>query len=1419
MKKILLSFFALCMMVMSASAAKIYINPGHGSWHANCRNMLLVNIPRYNDTLGFYESNTNLWKGLFLEKKLLEKGYQVKMSRKYSGGTNELESSPYDKALHVIGAESQAYGSDYFISIHSNAHADGAVTNYPLFIHKGYDASESNSGSIWGERILWTHHYEIWVQGQEHNSYPNYNNNNKNIRGGLSMNGWDYGVLRTQYRPGTLVEGYFHTYQPGRHRAMQPDWCRQEGLRYFRGFTEMYGTAKDTKGYIMGYIRTKSKQINQTNYTGRSANDIYYPINGAKVVLRDAAGNVIKTDNHKYVARDFVNQDIYTTDDYYNGVFVYDNLTPGKYTVYVYANGYANYKADLTVSAHKTTYTQIFLTPGTGTAPDTAPMDPDTKWVLNGGKVPGGTVPSNEALWSDFMTYFNSYYPGGSADNTKTFPRATQEITGTTTFWPGGVDSKSNIFTNSNSKWKWLGDYIASVASAQGYALSDETAWRWHMHAFFNCHAGTFVVGDKTIKTANFTAAGKSSAWGRTYQIYAGTSMELPYRVTSTYTLPTPVNGDKIFVGWFDNAAGTGTAIKTIAAGQKITLYAIWKEGDPDVIWNLQGGKVPGGEIPTNAELWDSFKEYYQKFYNETRANQEITAVAVFMTQAQKIMTDGTSEYKWLGDYIAQVTTAAGRALDTEVLWRFAVQAFFNCSPAATSNYNGNADFTNAGKPAAWGPLYQAKYGAGVTLPIFITSEYTIPTPVRDGFVFQGWNTKADGSGTALTKLSVGYKGTVYAVWEAEKTTPVKWVLNGGTVTGTLPEEITAIYEIPTPTKANEIFVGWFDNAAGKGEALTKLTVSYEGTIYAVWRKPTIKWELNGGQVTEEKTVVGDVKVPTQEELWTKFKAAASVDGDLDDLGTLAELKALETPYVTFCGNSNLQVDNLTKVFAIAEWTWLRDYIMTTQNAQKGNPVPDNFTAAGVQRTVPELTTDIANEGANWRYAVAAFFLQSQHKGFPGTADFATAGKPEAWSDTYKKTHGGEPTTEVVPVELPVNITAVYKLPTPKKTGVTFVGWYNNANGEGSALTELPAYYDGTVYAIWSDNVKHDVIWQLNGGEATETLPNIIEEADYILPKATKAGCVFLGWYDNNNGEGDALTVLPIGYKGTVYAIWREAKVAWELNGGKVYKEVVVPGTDVKVPTQEELWTSFKAAASVDGDLDDLGTLAELKALETPYVTFCGNSNLQVDNLTKVFAIAEWTWLRDYIMTTQNAQKGNPVPDNFTAAGVQRTVPELTTDIANEGANWRYAVAAFFLQSQHKGFPGTADFATAGKPEAWGAAYTKAHGGNSTTKLEEITLPTAILNAPYTIPTPVKEGDTFVGWYNNANGTGEKLTVLPVGYDGTVYAIWTSMAPTNVENVRPALDVNAPMYDVLGRQVDATYRGIILQGGNKYLLR
>ena len=1161
MKKLLLSIFALCAVVMTASAAKIYVNPGHGSWTSECRNMLLINYPSYGDTLGFWESNTNLWKSLYLEKKLKESGHTVKMSRRYSGGTGQLESSPYDKALHVIAAEANSWGPNYFISVHSNAHQDGAVTNYPLFIHRGYTNSETCSGSIWGERILWVHHYEIFNCGQENNSYPNYNNNNKNIQGGLSMNGWDYGVLRHSY-PGTLVEGYFHTYQPARHRAMQPDWCRQEGLRYWRGFTEMYGSAKDTKGYIMGYIRTKDKQINQTHYTGRSANDIYYPMNGARVVLRNAKGELIKTDPYKYVARDFVSQAIYTTDGYYNGVFVYDDLAPGKYKIYVHCKGYKDLVQEVTVTAHATTYTQIFVTAGQGTEPNTAPtLDPDVKWVLN-------------------------------------------------------------------------------------------------------------------------------------------------------------------------------------------------------------GGIVPGGKVPTNAELWSEFKGYYSTWYNETRADQEIGAVSTFMTKGCDLMTNAKSEYKWLGDYIMAVSAEQGITLTSnpsddgmEALWRWSVHSFFNCNKH--TSWPITADFSTAGKPEKWGDTYRVAKGISAELPYTITSTYTIPTPVRDGYDFLGWYNTNNTSGTKYTQLTAGFKGTLYAIWQETPKGDVTWVLNGGSVSVTLPNYITdAPYTIPTPTKATYVFLGWYDQNSTSGTKLTQLPVGYKGTVYALWRDSKVTWELNGGEMQKA------AEVPTNDSLWNAFKVYYK---------TYYNENRADQPITAVSTFMTKACEIMTK--ADSEWKWLGDYIYKVSTDQ------------GVH-----LSIDPTGDGveALWRWTVHSFFNCNKREAWPGpTADYSTAGKPEKWGPNYQAKYG-------TGVTLPSKITSAYTIPTPTKNGSTFIGWYDTNNDTGNKLTVLPVGYDGTVYAIWSDMLG-DVTWVLNGGKVEGTLPNTIEST-YTIPTPTREGYVFLGWYDNEKGEGDALTTLSAGYKGTVYAIWREAKVVWVLNGGKVVKEVTttVPGNDVAVPTNEELWEAFKpyyneyyGLARADQPITNVSTFAAAKMCEI---------------MTK--DDSDYKWLGDYVAKVSEEQ-GISLTNDPTADGME--------------ASWRFAVHNFFNCATFRdSWPKAADFSTAGKPEAWGGAYQKAHGGTQTeTKTEyvEVELPSKI-TAAYTIPTPVKDGDTFVGWYDNNEGTGVALTVLPVGYDGTVYAIWKSNVSTDVEQVaRPKLDINAPMYDIMGRLVDTSYRGIIIQNGHKYLLR
>ena len=1152
---------------MSANAIKVYINPGHGSWQSGDRPNATIPYPNKSngmpDTLGFYESNTNLWKCLYLRDKLVALGQGVKMSRTVSNNSGA------NKSLSTICSETNNYAPDHFISVHSNAATEGTNTNYPLILFRGQTSNEKVSGSKARSQSTWDALVEINKKGFEY--YTHYTSS-RNCVGdnsfyGTSGNNGYLGALKHSY-PGYLSEGYFHTYQPSRHRALNPDWCCQEGLRYFRGIVNYHGLTKDKKGYIMGEIKDKSKSVNNSLYKyNSSTTDKYLPIHGAKIILKNSSGQVIKTNCYPYVKRKLTNQNYYTTDNNYNGIFVFENLTPGTYTYSVHKSGYADAKGTLTVTANTTTYTTIYMTAGTGTNAD------------------------------------------------------------------------DNLVTN------------------------------------------------------------------------------------------------------------------------------------PDVEWELNGGVVIGGTVPTSDELIENFKAAYNKFFSQSIATTREISNFLYYGNSQgcdvsKMMTSTTSGWKWLGEYITNVSNGAGVALAAEVNWRYSLTAFFTCGAAGAYN----ADFTTAGKSSAWGEAYQIATGTSAKLPQFITSTYTIPTPKKEGYKFLGWYSTNSTSGTNYTTLSAGFKGKLYAIWELENV-DVKWELNGGSVSATLPTKITAAYTLPTPNKAGYIFLGWYDSNSTSGNKLTSLAVGWKGTVYAIWREAKVTWVLNGGKVYEEVTAGSKVEVPSQNELIAAFMA----DYNKYFNQSIATTRAIDN--FLYYG-STLSLD-VTKMMTDSKsgWKWLGDYVQKTVTAQG---------AVALEAEV------------NWRCNLSAFFTAAKIETYPTSADFTIAGNEEAWGPAYQDAHADEATggtTTKVEVTLPARITSTYTIPTPEKEGATFVGWYDNNNGTGTALKTLPAYYDGTVYAIWKSNEPTDVTWNLNGGSVSVTLPTKIETA-YTLPTPTKTGYVFLGWYDNAAGTGNALTSLPVGYKGSIYALWREAKVTWELNGGKVYetKTTTTGGStsSVVVPTNDSLWTAFKAYYK---------TFYNENRADQPI-------NMVATFMTKGYKImtdasSEYKWLGDYILSVATAQ-------SFT--------------LGEDEALWRWHVDAFFQANKHESWPVSADFSTAGKPSAWGPAYQAAKGGTTTggtttTTKVEVTLPSKI-TAAYTIPTPEKEGATFLGWYDTNNTTGNKLTVLPAYYDGTVYAIWSDGPTTAVENIeRPQLDINAPMYDIMGRQVDENYRGIIIQNGNKYLLR
>ena len=643
MKRILLAFFVLS-MALSATAQRVYINPGHGEWGSEGRNMATVNYAAY-DTLGFFESNTNLWKAFALQEKLVAAGYDVMMSRTQNGPYPYVKGDEsIDKPLPDIVAEANLFGADYFISIHSNANVDGDLVNYPLFLYAGRDGGANNIDESYSmAEAAWPRHFEafgndkfweIITHGFEPNSH--YASDNRNIRGDESFyGGIGLKVLEGLTCPGYLVEGYFHTYQPARHRALNPEWCRQEGIRYFRGIQDYYKKSGEQVGYIMGCVRSLTEMSDSLFNSMSSSYDEFLPINGAKVVLRDKSGNIIRTECYRHVARHITDQYYYTTDHNYNGIFVFENLQPGKYTLTVHAAEYEDTTMTVDVVADKTVYPEIFLRRGPGgTEPN---IDVDVQWVLNGGTVDGilpskiegsaytlptptkagyaflgwfdneegtgtalatlepgykgtlyavwraanvkwelngGHVSENKLLWEDFQKTKLGRNTLVSIENAST---VINEV--------DAVDNKAmwRYLTDNGSDYKWLGDYLWPII--QYLNLGDEGYKRWGvaLNAFLNCTTYTY-----NAQTIDFTEAGKYDSWKSWATEEIRQKVTLPNQITSPYTIPTPEKEGATFQGWYDNPHGMGDPITVLQAGYEGTVYAIWVGPVPCIVaYNL----------------------------------------------------------------------------------------------------------------------------------------------------------------------------------------------------------------------------------------------------------------------------------------------------------------------------------------------------------------------------------------------------------------------------------------------------------------------------------------------------------------------------------------------------------------------------------------------------------------------------------------------------------------------------------------------------------------------------------------------------------------------------------------------------------------------------------------------------------------
>ncbi len=347
MKRLYIVFIALLgclgMQAKDMTGLKIYINPGHGGWDSDDRNVAVAPFAQ-GDTLGFWESSSNLHKGLMLRELLEGQGAEVGMSRVLNRTQDDLN-------LHVISREANEFGADLFFSIHSNATGTSNRVNFPMMLFKGYTENPAKPEDKVVAKILFKHLIEnevaYWTQTSEYvvgdwDFYPQWNN------AGL-------GVLRNLTVTGFLSEGSYHDYVPETYRLLNMDYKYIEAWHFTKAVMEYFSTDGFTTGNIAGVVY--DSRMTRTESYVQHGRDKQVPLCGATVTL-------------------LPNNITYTTDQLYNGVYMFRDLAPGNYQLKVEADDHYSRTIDVTVTANTISYTNIPMDRVRSTPPEVVSYSP-----------------------------------------------------------------------------------------------------------------------------------------------------------------------------------------------------------------------------------------------------------------------------------------------------------------------------------------------------------------------------------------------------------------------------------------------------------------------------------------------------------------------------------------------------------------------------------------------------------------------------------------------------------------------------------------------------------------------------------------------------------------------------------------------------------------------------------------------------------------------------------------------------------------------------------------------------------------------------------------------------------------------------------------------------------------------------------
>ena len=358
-------FFAANVSAQNLTGVRVFIDPGHDGFTSGDR--WQATIPYGNqEHAGFWESRVNVVKGLALRDFLQAAGASVGISR---------TTTPQTVSLSARATASNTFNARFFVSIHSDAGGD-PDTNHIVLLQRAIAHGGVNATQHANSRRMAQHLWPTMIQNQvtvwgAHNVPHGV--------GALNLREQSLGVLNGLTNGGVLTEGSFHDYGPERHRLLSATYARMEAYNIFRGICTFFQATEGTNsalntfttGAIIGWVKDNTRRMsgpgipnasrflpyrNEARQNASSTtNDIWVPINGAKIELLNMAGNVLHT---------------YTVDNYWNGIFGFFNIPVGNYQLRMSAPGFQTRTENVSVTAGGLTNARHFLVPGTDGTPN-----------------------------------------------------------------------------------------------------------------------------------------------------------------------------------------------------------------------------------------------------------------------------------------------------------------------------------------------------------------------------------------------------------------------------------------------------------------------------------------------------------------------------------------------------------------------------------------------------------------------------------------------------------------------------------------------------------------------------------------------------------------------------------------------------------------------------------------------------------------------------------------------------------------------------------------------------------------------------------------------------------------------------------------------------------------------------------------